>query len=206
MSCPGKGGERLARSRGPEHNSNAAFRRDRKALDQPQRRRSGRRHPIVLESPRERPGPMTAWLVPGVALGGALIEACTVPCAFAAPRLLRPVVSGGVALLLGLVFLMLSGRPWSSAIAAFALMAAVVAVSNAKFRAIREPLVFVDFAMLGQILRHPHIFITLVGVLAALAATAALAAAITAAILLEAPLPALSPAGARLAGMLVAVL
>ena len=149
---------------------------------------------------------MTAWLVPGVALGGALIEACSVPYAFAAPRLMRPIVSGGFALLLALFFLMLSARPWSSAIAAFALMAAVVAVSNAKFRAIREPLVFVDFAMLGQILRHPHIFITLVGVLAALAATAALAAAITAAILLEAPLPALSPAGARLAGLLAALL
>src|SRR5437762_2968836 len=149
---------------------------------------------------------MIAWLVPGVALGGALIEACAVPCAFAAPRLPRPIVSGGLALLLALVFLMLSARPWSSAIAALALMAAVVAVSNAKFRAIREPLVFVDFAMLGQILRHPHIFITLVGVLAALAATAGLAAAITAAILLEAPLPALSPAAARLSGLLAALL
>src|SRR5258707_2901243 len=149
---------------------------------------------------------MIAWLVPGVALGGALIEACAVPCAFAAPRLPRPVVSGGIALLVALILLMLSARPWSSAIAAFALMAAVVAVSNAKFRAIREPLVFVDFAMLGQILRHPHIFITLTGVLASLAAAAALAAAIAAAILLEAPLPALPAPGARLAGMLAAVL
>jgi len=43
---------------------------------------------------------MIAWLVPGVALGGALIEACAVPWAFAAPRLLRAIVSGGFALLL----------------------------------------------------------------------------------------------------------
>ena len=63
---------------------------------------------------------MTAWLVPGVALAGALIEGCAVPWAFAAPRLPRPIISGGIALLLGLIFLMLSARPWSSAIAAFA--------------------------------------------------------------------------------------
>src|SRR5215471_1418699 len=184
MSCPGKGGERLARSQGPEHNSNAALRPGSTA-EQTIRRASADRP----RATRERLGPMTAWLVPGVALGGALIEACAVPWALSAPRLPRPIVSGGIALLLASIFLMLSARPWSSAIAAFALIAAVVAVSNAKYRAIREPLVFVDFAMLGQILRHPHIFITLVGVLAALAATAALAAAITAAILLEAPLP-----------------
>src|SRR5882724_5633878 len=111
---------------------------------------------------------MIAWLVPVVAVVGALLEACAVPRAFAAPRLSRAMVSGGFAVALAFVILMITARPLSSAVATFALMAIVVVVSNAKFRAIREPLVFVDFAMLGQIVRHPHIFITFVGVLATL--------------------------------------
>jgi phosphoglycerol transferase MdoB-like AlkP superfamily enzyme len=151
---------------------------------------------------------MIAWLVPVVAVVGALLEACAVPRAFAAPRLSRAMVSGGFAVALAFVILMITARPLSSAVATFALMAIVVVVSNAKFRAIREPLVFVDFAMLGQIVRHPHIFITFVGVLATIVGSAALAAAIAAATLLEDPLPGLlgQRPGARLAGVLAVLL
>jgi hypothetical protein len=124
-----------------------------------------------------------------VALAGIVIEGCAVPLALTAPRPLRAIASAGFALALAGLLLLLGGRPVSAAIAALALMAAVVAVSDAKHRAIREPLVFLDFGMLGQIVRHPHVFITWVGVLATLAAAAALAGALTAAALLEAPLP-----------------
>jgi hypothetical protein len=132
---------------------------------------------------------MIGWLALGVALAGVAVEGCAVPLAPTAPRLSRPLASAGFALALAGLLLLIGARPVSAAIAAIALLAAVVAVSNAKHRAIREPLVFVDFAMLGQILRHPHVFITWHGVIASLLAAAALAGAITAAALLESPVP-----------------
>jgi hypothetical protein len=153
---------------------------------------------------------MTLWLPILVALAGILIEGCAVPYALPVPRPLRAAASGGFALAAAGLLLLVGGRPWSAAIAALALMAAVVAVSNAKHRAIREPLVFVDFAMLGQIVRHPHVFITWLGVVVALLAAAALGGAIAAAALLERPLPGwpgLHPGGrlALLASLLVAL-
>ncbi|MFO1059702.1 MAG: LTA synthase family protein [Dongiaceae bacterium] len=150
---------------------------------------------------------MIGWLALAVALAGILVEGCTIPVALPAPRPARALASAGFALALAGLLLLLGGRPVSAAIAAVALMAAVVAVSNAKHRAIREPLVFVDFAMLGQVLRHPHVFITWVGVLASLAAAAALAGAVAAAVLLETPLPGWlgDHTGGRL-GLLLAVL
>src|SRR5690242_1068110 len=127
---------------------------------------------------------MILWLPLLVALAGVLIEGCAVPCALPAPRLSRAAASAGFALATAGLLLLVGGRPWSAAIATLALMAAVVAVSNAKHRAIREPLVFVDFAMLGQIFRHPHVFITWLGVAVSLAAAAALGGALAAAALL----------------------
>jgi hypothetical protein len=150
---------------------------------------------------------MIAWLLPLAAIVGIVLEACVQPREPPVPRLRRLAIGGAIAAILALVLLLLTARPLSSAVATFALMATVVIVSNAKFRALREPLVFVDFAMLGQVLRHPHIFITLVGVLVTIVVAALLAAAIAAATILESPVAALVTPwpGARLAGVVAAL-
>jgi len=60
---------------------------------------------------------------------------------------------GGYAMLLGL-----TGRPLLALLLAVASAVALQRVSNAKYALLREPLVFSDFALIPQVLRHPRLY------------------------------------------------
>lgn len=60
---------------------------------------------------------------------------------------------GGYALLLGL-----TGRPLLALLLALVSAVALQRVSNAKYALLREPLVFSDFALIPQVLRHPRLY------------------------------------------------
>lgn len=100
----------------------------------------------------------------------------------------RLFASGCVAGLLMGIILILSGRPVFSAATAVVLMMTLAAVSNAKFAVLHEPLVFVDFAMVEQVVKHPQLFVPYFGVLPALAIVGLIALGIGAGIELEAPI------------------
>jgi len=104
---------------------------------------------------------------------------------------LRLIVGGVVAAGLALVFLALTARPVTSAVAAVTVMAIVVIVSNVKLAALREPLVFVDFGMIGEIASHPQLFVPYLGVLPTIAIVLAVAASVWAVTAFESPMPAL---------------
>ena len=57
-----------------------------------------------------------------------------------------------------ILFLSLWGRAWFAMICAVGLLGLLVAVSNAKFKALREPVVFSDLALFAQSIRHPRLY------------------------------------------------
>ena len=61
----------------------------------------------------------------------------------------------------------------------------VVTISNAKFRALREPFVFSDFGLFSQAFRFPRLYLPFLGVARASAAGLGLAAAVGIGLLLE---------------------
>ena len=69
-------------------------------------------------------------------------------------------------------------RPLFACALALAGQMLVVQVSNAKYRALREPFVFTDFGLFSQALRHPRLYLPFLGVGRAFAASVAFALAI----------------------------
>ncbi|MDR5757600.1 LTA synthase family protein [Caballeronia sp. LZ035] len=55
--------------------------------------------------------------------------------------------------------LMASARPAFSAFVAFACVAALVIVNNAKYETLREPFVFTDLSLFSQLFRHPRLYL-----------------------------------------------
>ena len=85
--------------------------------------------------------------------------------------------------------LMASGRPAFAGLVAFALAALMTIVNNAKFASLREPFVFSDLSLFGQLFRHPRLylpFLSLVQVLAIVLGAALFVGAFLAAPRLEA--------------------
>lgn len=64
-------------------------------------------------------------------------------------------------------------RPWFAATVTLILLTTLVLVSNAKFRALREPFIFQDFEYFIDTLRHPRLYLPFFGLTKALLATAA---------------------------------
>lgn len=58
---------------------------------------------------------------------------------------------------------MISYRPVFSLIASIIVFAAIVVVNNAKYAALKEPLVFSDFALLRQAIAHPALYVNYIG-------------------------------------------
>ena len=57
-----------------------------------------------------------------------------------------------------ILFLLLWGRAWFAMVCAVGLLGLLIAVSNAKFKALREPVVFSDLALFAQSIRHPRLY------------------------------------------------
>lgn len=74
-----------------------------------------------------------------------------------------------VVLWIWLFALAVSRRPIFAIVATAVTSAIIVTISNLKHASLREPLVFSDFAMLGEIAAHPRLFYLERGLLAALA-------------------------------------
>ena len=70
--------------------------------------------------------------------------------------------------LVGIVFLMLSliiQRAIFSGLAIFVFLIILLAVNNAKYKALNEPMVFSDFAMFSQAFKHPRLYFPFLGLL-----------------------------------------
>ncbi len=69
-------------------------------------------------------------------------------------------------LLVSIVYLVLSlivQRPVFSALTVLIFLIILIAVSNAKFTALKEPMVFSDFAMFAQAFKHPRLYFPFLG-------------------------------------------
>ncbi len=86
-------------------------------------------------------------------------------------------------------FWVMVGRPGFAAALTLALQGLVVAVSNAKYRALNEPFVFSDFVLYRQVVRFPRLYLPFLGIGRAAAVLFALTAAIVIGLVLEAPWP-----------------
>ena len=84
---------------------------------------------------------------------------------------------------------LLLGRPWFAAAVVWALMLVVVAVNNAKVRALREPFVFADYEYFTDAIRHPRLFVPFLGWGNALAIAVGVVAAVALGLWVE-PAPA----------------
>lgn len=94
---------------------------------------------------------------------------------------------------------LISGRPVFALAFTLAGQYLVIAVSNAKFRALREPFVFSDFSLFSQAFRFPRLYLPFLGVARAAAAGLGLAGAVGIGMFLEHPWPAgLTPSAAML--------
>ena len=104
---------------------------------------------------------------------------------------MRPLPAGAIHAGLFFVFwssaCLLSGRPGFAAVLTFAGQGLVIAVSNAKYRALREPLVFSDLVLYSQVLRFPRLYLPFLGIGRAVAVVAGLCAAAAVGLFLEAP-------------------
>jgi hypothetical protein len=70
---------------------------------------------------------------------------------------------GGLWLLAHAALTLVLGRPWFAAAAVSAFLLMLVLVSNAKFKALREPFVFQDYEYFTDAIRHPRLYIPFLG-------------------------------------------
>lgn len=68
------------------------------------------------------------------------------------------VLHGATVSWLFVLFLALSGRAWFALAATLGLLGLLVGVNNAKFKALREPVVFSDLALFAQSIQHPRLY------------------------------------------------
>ncbi len=67
------------------------------------------------------------------------------------------------------LMLAVSARPAFAALVAFALAALMAIVNNAKYASLREPFVFTDLSLFGQLFRHPRLYLPFLSVVQVLA-------------------------------------
>lgn len=101
----------------------------------------------------------------GCAAVSLLFEACFVKPASPLNKR-RPaalLIHIGMFLTAFLVLLLLSHRPLSALCVVLGLHALLVAVNNAKYEALQEPLVFSDLVEFAQVFRHPRLYLPFLG-------------------------------------------
>ena len=76
-------------------------------------------------------------------------------------------------------------RPIFSSITIIVFLIILVAVNNAKFKALKEPMVFSDFAMFAQAFRHPRLYFPFLGLKLVIAATLVIISLIVLVLMLE---------------------
>jgi hypothetical protein len=122
-------------------------------------------------------------VAPAIALAGfllsLLLETLVRP---SAPGLRRPwfslAVHGGLWVVAWACCFAVLGRPIFAALIVLCGQFLVIQVSNAKYRALREPFIFSDFGIFSQALKHPRLYFPFLGIgRAALAALAVVLAA-----------------------------
>lgn len=126
-----------------------------------------------------------------------LVKPAAPPLARNAPAL---AVHCGLFALVYVLIAVVLRRPYLSAVLALALQLLLVLVSNAKWRALREPLVYSDLGLFSQALRHPRLYLPYLELVPGLLATLAFAAAVSAGVMLETP-RAVTPSGWALLGV-----
>ena len=104
------------------------------------------------------------WLAAAVGLAVSVgLEQCLHP----RPHLMRPwtawALHGGLWLLAFAVVTLATARPWFAAVSVAAFLLTLVLVSNAKYRALREPFVFQDYEYFTDAIRHPRLYIPFLG-------------------------------------------
>lgn len=110
-----------------------------------------------------------AWIITIAAIAAGLLLSVPVErMAVPTPRLSgRPAAAWcihfGSALLCFTIILAVSRRPCFAAALSLALWVLLVIVNNAKFRTLREPFVFSDFALFSQALRFPRLYLPFLG-------------------------------------------
>lgn len=76
-------------------------------------------------------------------------------------------------LFIGLIFLcvfLMTHRPYFAMLVAIGTVCVLVIVSNAKYKTLREPLVFSDIAMFSQAFKHPRLYLPFLGIVPAISA------------------------------------
>lgn len=94
------------------------------------------------------------------------------------PLVARIVLHGGLWLFGFLALTLILQRPFFAAALVLGLQCLLLAVSHAKQRVLREPLVFADLGLFSQAFRHPRLYLPYFGLLRAAATAAAFAAVI----------------------------
>jgi hypothetical protein len=84
---------------------------------------------------------------------------------------------------------LLGGRPGFAAALTLSGQFLVIAVSNAKFRALREPFLFSDFGLFSQVFRFPRLYLPFFGVARAVGVAIGTGVAVAVGLLLEGPWP-----------------
>ncbi|CCG42892.1 LTA synthase family protein [Magnetospirillum molischianum] len=87
-----------------------------------------------------------------------------------------------------LTIFMIGYRPFFSALTTCATLAIIVTINNVKFRELKEPLSFSDFALLRQVFVYPALYIRHIGVVRSIVICVAIPATIFCGFSLEAPI------------------
>lgn len=132
---------------------------------------------------------------------------------FAVERLLRPAIPApwqrpfaAITLHCGSWLLLYAGeliqfrRPWFAAVVSLIILVVLALVSNAKYRALREPFIYQDFEYFLDTLRHPRLYLPFFGLGKALAAIAGFLLSLAVGLRLEPALTEGMPFGAFLQG------
>ncbi len=105
-----------------------------------------------------------AFCLGGTILAMMLMERMVLPKTARPPLLHRmSILAAMPAIVLYITIFMISYRPVFSLTAAVITFAAIVVANNAKYAALKEPLVFSDFALLRQAIAHPALYVNYIG-------------------------------------------
>ncbi|MCG8492609.1 MAG: LTA synthase family protein [Sneathiellales bacterium] len=81
--------------------------------------------------------------------------------------------------------LMLTYRPIFALLVALVTYSVIVVLNNAKFKAVKEPLVYSDFQLFREVIKHPHLYVKYIGAAKLLVIFAFTIAAVTASLYYE---------------------
>jgi hypothetical protein len=122
----------------------------------------------------------------GLIVYPAVIDYCVLPPPDRAPLRRRTVlVNFAVAHLLFALLLAVTGRLLLALFTTIVVLTAAVFISNAKYRALREPAIHADFLLVRQVFTHPRMYVPFFGTAAAVLLLCAIAAGLSALVLLE---------------------